>query len=382
MSHSTWRDYDVSAISEGGGIFDRSAKAIPLNPQTRALLNIQAENASGEDVIRRILAAQVDLLYNGGIGTYIKATAESHAEVGDRTNDRVRVDAAEIHARVVGEGGNLGFTQKGRIEYWMHGGLINTDALDNSAGVDTSDHEVNIKILLDLLVKKGVIHSKEERDRILLEMTEEVAALVLADNVGQSRSLTMDGLRSAARYDRFVNLVGEMTARGIVDRLNPHIPAREELLQSNQKARGLPRPLLADLLGYTKMWACDLVMHSEIPDSPEARPFLQDYFPRRLHRHFSVYFPEHPLRREIIATGVVNYVANNGGVALLPRLMDAARGSLAESIAAYLAADRDTSADSRRRGILEASLPAREEHEALLKVESALESAALNLLTG
>jgi glutamate dehydrogenase len=382
LPHSTWRDYDVSAISEGGGIFDRSAKAIRLSPQMRALLNIQAESASGEEVLRHILTAQVDLFYSGGIGTYIKATAESNVEVGDRTNDRVRVNAAEVRARVVGEGGNLGFTQKGRIEYWMHGGLINTDALDNSAGVDTSDHEVNIKILLDLLVKKGVVRSKEERNRILSEMTEEVAALVLADNVDQSRALTLDGLRSAARYEAFVNLVNEMKTRGILDRRNPHIPARDELLRSDQQARGLPRPLLADLLGYTKMWAFDAVMRGELPDSPIAAPFLQAYFPKHLHRDFSVYFPEHPLRREIIATGVVNYVVNNGGIALMPRLIEAARGSLAEALTAYLTADRDTGAGTRRRQTLAAAMPGQAEHEALLQIEESLESAALTLLGG
>jgi glutamate dehydrogenase len=162
LPRSSWRDYDLSAISAGGGIFDRSAKAIRLSPQMRSLLNIQAETASGEEVIRRILTAPVDLLYNGGIGTYVKASGETDVEVGDRTNDRVRVNASEVRARAVGEGGNRGFTQKGRIQYWMHGGLINTDALDNSGGVDTSDHEVNIKILLDILVKKGIIKSKAQ----------------------------------------------------------------------------------------------------------------------------------------------------------------------------------------------------------------------------
>jgi len=382
LPRSTWRDYDASAISQGGGIFDRSAKAIKLSPQMQALLGIQAESASGEEMIRRILTAPVDLFYNGGIGTYIKATGESDAEVGDRTNDRVRVNAAEVRARVVGEGGNLGITQKGRIEYWMRGGLINTDALDNSGGVDTSDHEVNLKILLDLLLKKGIVRSREDRNTLLAEMTEEVAALVLADNVNQSRALTLDGLRSATDYASYVKLTDEMRSRGIVDRHYAHLPLSEELRRSDQSRRGLPRPLLADLLGYTKMWGSDGIMGGDLPDSEVALPYLQGYFPKRLHKDFGAYFREHPLRREIIATTVINYVVNNGGIGLLPRLMLASGKGLSEVIAAYLTVDRDTNACTRRQQILDAGLAAQPEHEALLEVENALESATLKLLGG
>jgi glutamate dehydrogenase len=366
LPRSTWRDYDVSALSKGGGIFDRSARAIPLSPELQALLEIKADSASGEEVIRRILTARVDLLYNGGIGTYVKATSESDADVGDRTNDRVRVNAAEVRARVVGEGGNRGFTQCGRIEYWMQGGLINTDALDNSGGVDTSDHEVNLKILLDILVKKGIVKSKEERNHILAEMAEEVADLVLADNRNQSRALTLDGMRSAANYEAFVNLIDQMKTDSVIDRLDPQIPGREMLLASDQKKRGLPRPLLCDLLGYTKMWGYDKVLHSKLPDSELARPFLDAYFPKRMRSDFIAYFPEHPLRREIIATAVVNYVVNNAGVSFLPRLADP------ESVAAYLEADRESKSAERRKAVLESGLPAQKEHEALLEIENSL----------
>jgi glutamate dehydrogenase len=382
LPRSSWRDYDPSAISPGGGIFDRSARAIRLSPPMRALLNIPAESASGEEVVRHILKAGVDLLYNGGIGTYVKASNETDADVGDRTNDRVRVNAAEVRARVVAEGGNRGFTQKGRIEYWMHGGLINTDALDNSGGVDTSDHEVNIKILLDMLVKKGIVRNKEERNQILSEMTEEVAALVLADNENQSRALSLDGLRSATRYEEFVKLLDEMKASGIVDRLNPQIPTREVLLESNQRGRGLPRPLLADLLGYTKMWGFDKILHSDLPDNAGALPFLQAYFPKRMRQDFGAYFPEHPLRREIIATSVVNFVVNNGGISLLPRLSAVSKANLGEAALAYLTADRETKVSSLRQRALEAGLSAEDEHKALLKIEDSLESAACDLLAG
>ena len=372
LPRSSWRDYDLSAISPGGGIFDRSARAIPVTPQMRDALKISGESASGEEVIRHILKAPVDLLYNGGIGTYVKATAETDVDVGDRTNDRVRVNARDLHARVVGEGGNLGFTQKARLEYWMHGGLINTDALDNSGGVDTSDHEVNLKILLDLLVKKGVVKSKEERNRILLDMTEEVAELVLEDNRKQSRALSLDGMRSAARYEEFVRLIDSMKACGILDPRDPHIPEAADLMASDQKSRGLPRPLLADLLGYSKMWGYEKVLHGGLPDSEVARLFLDGYFPKRMMKDFQAHFPEHPLRREIIATGVINYVVNNAGIAFLPGLHTGKAEDFSAGIEKYLIADRKVDAAARRQRILDSGLTAEKEHKALLEIEDSI----------
>src|SRR5262249_20968148 len=224
LPRSGWRDYDASLISAGGGVFDRSAKAIPLSPPMKKLLDLEGSKASGEEVIRKILGARVDLLYNGGIGTYVKAKGESDVQVGDRANDRVRVNGQDVRARVVGEGGNLGFTQRGRLEYWARGGNLNTDAVDNSGGVDTSDHEVNIKILLDRLVKRGVIKGRSERNRILAEMTDEVAALVLADNHSQAMALSLDTLRSAQRYDEFVSLIDDMAGAGILNRADEAVP--------------------------------------------------------------------------------------------------------------------------------------------------------------
>ncbi len=380
LPRSSWLDYDRSAISEGGGIFDRSARAIRLSPQMRALLHLEGESASGEELVRRILTAPVDLLYNGGIGTYVKASNETDADVGDRTNDRVRINATEVRARVVGEGGNRGFTQMGRIEYWMRGGLINTDALDNSGGVDTSDHEVNLKILLDLLVKKGIVKSKEERNRILAEMAEEVAALVLADNENQSRALSLDALRSAARYEEYVDVIDEMIQGLHIDRVSAQVPSRDTMLASDQKSRGLPRPVLADFLGYAKMWGYDAILHSGLPDSPGAQTFLEAYFPKRMRRDFSRNFIEHPLRREIIVTAVINYVVNNGGIALLSRLTAANKASVEEAIAAYLEADRESGAPAERQRVLEAGLAADAEHAALLKIEDALERDTLKRL--
>jgi glutamate dehydrogenase len=382
LARSTWRDYDPARLSPGGGVHDRSAKAIPLSPQARKLLEIEGGTPSGEEVMRKILTARVDLLYNGGVGTYVKAASEDHAAVGDRANDRVRVDGGEVRARVVGEGGNLGFTQKGRLEYWAAGGRINTDAVDNSGGVDTSDHEVNIKILLDMLVKKRVVPGREERNRILAEMTDDVAELVLADNAGQALALTLDGHRSARRYEEFVSLVDDMAGAGLLSREDEAVPTREELLASPHRDRGLPRPLLCVLLGYSKMSAFQLLLETGFPDGASGRPFLDGYFPRLLRERFAEHFEDHVLRREIVATGAVNYLVNRGGIALLPRLEQGASHGIGEAVAAWIEVDRDAEAQALRDALLASGRPAAEEQAALLEIEDALEAAARERLEG
>jgi glutamate dehydrogenase len=380
LPQSTWRDYDSSAISRGGGIFDRSAKAISVTPEMRRLLDIEEESVSGEGLIRCILRARVDLLYNGGIGTYVKASSEDDADVGDRANDRVRINGCDLRCRVIGEGGNLGLTQRARLEFWSGGGLLNTDALDNSAGVDMSDHEVNIKILLDMLFKRGVIKGKKERNRILAEMTEEVAELVLADNENQSRALSLDGMRSAASYEEFVALVEDMVLSGIVNRVDEDIPTRETLLGSPLRDRGLPRPLLAKLLGYCKMWAYDQVLQAPLTESDSAMSFLEGYFPKRLRESFAEHFREHALTREIVATVVVNYLVNNGGIGLIRRLMSPTRKGLGDAFAAWIDADRKFDGPVLRNQVRAANLDARSELESLLEIEQAIELAARSLL--
>jgi glutamate dehydrogenase len=382
LARSTWRDCNPSLISRGGGIFDRSAKAIPLSPEARKLLDVEADAPSGEEVIRRILTAKVSLLYNGGIGTYVKAEGEQHGEVGDRANDRVRVNGREVRARVVGEGGNLGFTQKGRLEYWAAGGLINTDAVDNSGGVDTSDHEVNIKILLDMLVKKGLVKGREERNRILAEMAEEVGSLVLADNAGQALALSLDARRSTRRYEEFVSLIDDMAGAGLLNRADECVPSREELLASRHRDRGLPLPLLCVLLGYSKMLAFQLLMETDFPDGPAGQPFLEGYFPRLLRERFAEHFPEHVLRREIVATAAVNYLVNRAGIGLLPRLEGGARIGIGDAVTAWIEVDREADAPAVREALLGAGRPAAEEQAALLEIEDALEAAARERLEG
>ena len=383
LPRSTWADYDTSTISAGGGIFERSAKEIPLSQEARALLDLQAEAPSGEEVIRHILTMKVDLLYNGGIGTYVKASGEDNAEVGDRANDRVRVDAASVRARVVGEGGNLGLTQAARLEYWAKGGLINTDAIDNSAGVDMSDHEVNLKVLLDVLLNDGLIKGRDDRNRILREMTDEVSELVLADNEQQAVALTLDGLRSASLYDDYVAFVDDLVVAGIINREDDGVPTRDVLLLSNPaRDRGLPRPLLAVVMGNVKNWAQAAVLKTSFPDSDTARPFLDAYFPKRLRDGFSDAFVKHPLRREIIATAAVNYIINKAGVRFIFQMLSASRKDLGVVMQTYLDLDRESSAQELRNQVLAGDLAPQKAFEGLLKIETTLAQATRERLDG
>jgi len=383
LPRSTWADYDTSTISAGGGVFERSAKEIPLSQEARALLDLQAEAPSGEEVIRHILTMKVDLLYNGGIGTYIKASNEENAEVGDRANDRVRVDASSVRARVIGEGGNLGLTQAARLEYWTKGGLINTDAIDNSAGVDMSDHEVNLKVLLDVLLHDGLIKGREDRNRILREMTDEVSDLVLADNEQQALALTLDGLRSASLYDDYVAFVDDLVVAGIVNREDDGIPTRDVLLLSNPaRDRGLPRPLLAVVMGHVKNWAQATVLKTPFPDSDTARPFLDAYFPKRLRDEFAHAFVKHPLRREIIATAAINYVINKAGVRFVFQMLTASKKDLGAVVQAYLDLDRESSAQELRARVLGGDLVSQKAFDGLLKIETTLAQATRERLDG
>jgi glutamate dehydrogenase len=259
---------------------------------------------------------------------------------------------------------------------------VNTDAIDNSGGVDASDHEVNIKILLDMLCKKGLIEGRKERNRLFLEMTDDVADLVLADNAGQALALSLDGLRSERDFEAFVDLIDDMAGAGLLNRADEFVPRRKELLASPTRERGLPRPLLGVLLGYAKMSASQLLLETDFSERPTARPFLDGYFPTLLRERFSEHFEGHVLRREIEATAAINYVVNRGGVTLLPRLMGVAEFSIGDVVAAWVDADREAEAPALREALLAARRPAREEQEALLEIEDALERAARERLAG
>ncbi len=321
LERSSWADYDSSLISAGGGVFPRTAKTIPLSPAVRAMLGIDAAALTPSELIRAILQAPVDLLYNGGIGTYVKAARETNAQVGDRANDAVRVNGSELRCKVVGEGGNLGFTQFGRIEFAQRGGRINTDAIDNSAGVDCSDHEVNIKILLGLVVADGEMTGKQ-RNALLADMTDEVGLLVLQDNYYQTQALSIAGRYGVEMLDAEARLVRWLERAGRLNRVIEFLPTDEEIAERQAAKLGLTSPDRAVLLAYSKMWLYDALLDSDVPEDPLVADMLVDYFPKPLQQRFNEPMRRHPLRREILATHLTNALVNRVGCAFVHRLME------------------------------------------------------------
>ncbi|MFF0862896.1 NAD-glutamate dehydrogenase [Nonomuraea sp. NPDC003560] len=339
LPRSSWDDYDPSLISAGGGVFPRTAKSIQITPQMREALGIEAgvSSLAPNDLISAILRAPVDLLWNGGIGTYVKAGSESHADVGDKANDALRVDAGDLRCKVIGEGGNLGFTQLARIEFALNGGLVNTDFIDNSAGVDTSDHEVNIKILLDQVVRDGELTDKQ-RNQVFTSMTDEVADLVLRDNHAQNvvldatRAQAVDMLHIHARYLR------KLERDGLVNRELEFLPSDKTLAERRQARLGLTAPEFSVLLAYTKLVADAEVLGSELPDDPYLASWLVSYFPSDLRERFRTYMDAHPLRREIITTCVVNELVNAMGTTFMFRFAEETGASTSDIVRAYLVA--------------------------------------------
>ena len=338
---SSWGDYDRALISTGGGVWPRTAKSVPLSPEARAALGVGEERLTPTELIQAILRAPVDLLWNGGIGTYVKASSESHADAGDRTNDAVRVDARELRTRVVGEGGNLGFTQRGRIEYAQSGGRINTDAIDNSGGVDCSDHEVNLKILLGLAVESGDL-TVEERNDVLQGVAPDVVAHVLYDNYLQVQILSQETAASAQRMEAYEDLMTELEARGLLARSLEYLPTAEQMAERRAAGAGLVRPELAVLLAYAKRLLREHVLASELPDDPYLDAALREYFPQAVVERFGGLLAAHPLRREIVATMVTNDVINSMGVTFVPRMVAETGATAAEVAAAFIVA-RDVS---------------------------------------
>ncbi|WP_322047274.1 NAD-glutamate dehydrogenase [Paraburkholderia sp. J67] len=321
LDRSSWADYDPAAISAGGGVFARTVKTIPLSAAVQAVLGIESAALTPSELIRAILQAPVDLLYNGGIGTYVKAAHETNAQVGDRANDAVRVNGADLRCKVVGEGGNLGVTQFGRIEFAQRGGRINTDAIDNSAGVDCSDHEVNIKILLGLVVADGEMTTKQ-RNTLLAEMTDEVGLLVLRDNYYQTQALSIAGRYSAELLDAETRLMRWLERAGRLNRVIEFLPTDEEVAERQAAKLGLTSPERAVLLAYSKMWLYDALLDSDMPEDPLVAAMLIDYFPIPLQQRFSAPMQRHPLRREILATHLTNALVNRVGGEFVHRLME------------------------------------------------------------
>ncbi len=337
LPRSTWGDYRTACLSEGGAIYERSAKSVSLSPQGRKALGIDEETLTPAELIQAMLKADVDLLWNGGIGTYIKAAHEDHAGVGDRANDGVRVNGREVGARVVGEGGNLGATQAGRIEYALAGGRINTDAIDNSGGVDCSDHEVNIKILLGDIVAAGDMTVKQ-RDRLLERMTGEVAGLVLRSNYLQTQALSVAEAQGAALTDDLVRLMRALENKGLLDRSIEGLPDDEELGEWRSRGRHFTRPELSVLLAWAKMDLYAELLASDLPDDPDLQGDLMTYFPVLLRRGHRERILEHRLRREIVATFTTNSIINRGGITFVRQLAEETGHDFADIARAYTVA--------------------------------------------
>ncbi len=348
---SSWQDYDRSKISAGGGVFSRSAKEIPLTEEMRALLRVDEEVLSPPEVIRAILTAPVDLLFAGGIGTFIKATTESHADVGDRVNDAIRVNADEVGARVIGEGGNLAMTQRGRVQYARRGGRCNADFIDNSAGVDTSDREVNLKILFRAAMDAGRLDD-DSRDELLAEMTDDVASAVLRDVYLQTWAISAELASSNVGMEAYEQLMVDLesaespftaSSRGAansvrLDREVEVLPSTAEMLERREAGAGLTRPELAVLLGYTKVHLRDALVVSDLPDDPELRPLLVASFPRAAVERFDDLLDSHRLRRELIATALANEIVNRMGITWISRTAHEFAVGVAEVAGAYWAA--------------------------------------------
>lgn len=336
LPRSSWDDYDKKLISAGGGIWPRSAKSIKLSHEARDALGIEAENLSPSELMRAILTAPVDLLYNGGIGTYVKASSESDAAVGDRANDAIRVNGADLRCRVVGEGGNLGMTQLGRIEFAIKGGKINTDAIDNSGGVDCSDHEVNIKILLNSVVAEGELTEKQ-RNKLLAEMTDEVAELVLRDNYAQTQILSLTHAGGVSLIDEQADFIRKLGYAGKLNRKIEFLPNDEEIGERKIVQMGLVIPELAVLLAYSKIELFDDVLASDVPEDPYISTALARYFPEPLRVRFAQQIGQHPLKREIISTHVVNSMVNRVGPTFVSRLQTEMGAASADIVRAYMA---------------------------------------------
>jgi glutamate dehydrogenase len=311
MPRSTWDDYSRAAISKGGGVYPRSAKNLTLSREVQTLLELPVQ-ATPNEVIKAILKAHVDLWWNGGIGTYVKASSESHSDVGDRSNDAVRIDARELNCKVVGEGGNLGLSQLGRIEYARRGGRLNTDFIDNSAGVNCSDVEVNLKILLN-----GAVRAKEitlaARDRLLVQMTDEVAQLVLRNNYLQSQAISTSEFQAKQRLSESAYVIRALERAGDLNRSLEYLPSDEELAERRQAGEGLTRPELAITLSYGKIWLYRALIHSNVPEDPYLSAELKRYFPTPVQNRFAARVKRHRLRREIIATAITNSLINRMG---------------------------------------------------------------------
>jgi glutamate dehydrogenase len=340
MGRSSWQDYDKALIAEGGGVFSRREKSIPLSRQMQALLGIEAGTATPNQIMRAILMAKADLMWFGGIGTYIRASTESDEDAGDRANDAIRITAKQLGVKVIGEGANLGVTQRARIEFAVRGGRVNTDAIDNSAGVNSSDMEVNIKIALGAVVREGRLNL-EARNQLLAAMTDEVADLVLRNNYLQTLAISLGELRGMEDFGFQVRFMHALESRGLLDREVEDLPDDVVLAEREKAGQPLTRPELAVLLAYAKITLYDRLLASPVPDDEYLGRELMRYFPQELQQRFPEAIADHRLRREIIATMLANSIINRGGPTLVSQAIDQTGAHVSE-IAQAFAAVRDS----------------------------------------
>jgi glutamate dehydrogenase len=334
LDRSSWEDYDKSLISKGGGLFERSAKSIRLSPEIQELIGTKEKELAPNQLIHMLLQAEVDLLWNGGIGTYVKSSQETNAEVGDKANNGLRVDGSQLRCKVVGEGGNLGLTQRGRIEYMMNGGRANTDFIDNAGGVDCSDKEVNIKILLNAIVANGDMTIKQ-RNNLLAKMTDEVANIVLNDNYMQIQSISITESRAAMTLKEFMRFIHDMEKSSFLDRALESIPSDDELLERKAKGKGLTRGSLSVLVAYGKMRLKDQLCVPEITNNPYYSKILHNYFPKPLRSKYKDAMENHRLRNEIIATELANHMVNYMGSNFVYRIQDETGANIVEIAACF-----------------------------------------------
>ncbi len=337
LPRSSWSDYDQRLLSKGGAVLPRDAKELALSPQARALLGLESPKATPAQVIQAILKLPVDLLWNGGIGTYVKASWEANSAIGDRTNDAVRVDGRDLGCKVIGEGGNLGCSQLGRIEFALQGGRVNTDFVDNSGGVDCSDHEVNIKILLDVVQRRTQL-KPAARNKLLADMTGEVAALVLRDNYLQSQAISLQQATAAERLGEHAHFIRSLELSGHLDRALEFLPNAEDIEERRRAGQGLVRPELAMVLSYAKIALNGQLIQSDVPEDPYLGRELDRYFPDRITNRYGALLGEHRLKREIIVTATTNSIVNRMGPTFVARTQqdtgaDAATVARAYSIA-------------------------------------------------
>jgi glutamate dehydrogenase len=337
LPRSSWEDYNSKLISKGGGIFLRSAKSVGISLEMKQCFGITEDRMAPNDLISAILKAPVDLIWNGGIGTYIKASTERNSQVGDKANDGLRINGRDVRAKVIGEGGNLGMTQLGRIEYGLKGGASYTDFIDNAGGVDCSDHEVNIKIMLNDVLDSGDL-TRKQRNEIFMGLTDDVARLVLNNNYRQTQAIALAYRDCQSRLDEYARLIREYEGQGKLNRALEFLPGEDLLLERKAADLGLTRPELAVLISYTKADLKEQLNHPQIHEDPYIGRILETAFPQQLSEQFAEPLYRHRLRSEIIATQLANDMVNYMGITFVNRLHDSTGATMTDIACAYVTA--------------------------------------------